>query len=433
MRAEWAREITDWLTKWNGRGRIFLIGRLEDVGGVVEWLREHGCEPVGILDNDSVKWGRSFMGLGIFSPKKVLLPYDESIRIIVHSPKYWAEIVQQFSGYGYEEGQHIFVLDRPSSERNWQVARAGMALYKELRNKYGARRIFLADGPLGDYYLLGLYFGAYCRRENISSYLMAGASKGLRKLSPYFGIEPVVPLTQEQSDSLIQAWIFFGEDVLELYPLTRWQGKFRFNPSLLRLSCHCTFMDTFRHFAFGLSAGTLPSHPEWHGDGKFVADYFKARDVKSNQGVLLAPFAYSAQILPWSFWQELALLLRGKGYRVFVNAAGSEEQVGIDGVSILRLDFPETILAMEYLGWVIGTRSGFFDVTCRARCSRIVYYPPKTPGLVPWHHPDIDFCGLERMGLCTNDGIISEITVSKFYSLNRLLKKTIAVLPDVRN
>ena len=77
---------------------------------------------------------------------------------------------------------------------------------------------------------------------------------------------------------------------------------------------------------------------------------------------------------------------------------------------------------MEYLGWVIGTRSGFFDVTCQANCHRIVFYPPKTPGLVPWHHPDIEFCGLERMGLCAGDEKLKEITVDKEQSLAQLLK-----------
>lgn len=433
MRAELVKEIEGWLSDWNSQDRIFIIGRLEDVGSIVAWLRERGLEPVGILDNDSVKWGRSFMGLTIFAPQVALLPHESSIRIIVHSPKYWAEIVQQFTGYGYAEGQQVFVLERPSPERNWQVVQAGVELYRELRQEYGARRIFLADGPMGDYYLLGLYFHSYCQREGISSYLMVGASKGLKKLSPYFDIEPVVVLTQEQSDSLIQAWTFLGGEVLELCPLTRWQGKFRFNPSLLRLSHHCTFMDTFRHFAFGLSKDAQPFHPNWQGDRETVETYFKARDVKPGQGVLLAPFAYSAQILPWSFWQELALALQEKGYQVFINAAGAEEQSDIEGATVLRFEFPETILAMEYLGWVIGTRSGFFDVTCCANCRRIVFYPPKTPGLVPWHHPDIEFCGLKRMGLCAGDENLREITVPKKYPLSQLLEETAAIFPSIRS
>jgi len=209
MRPELATEINEWLSAWDSHSRIFMIGRLEDVGEIAESLRSCGLEPAGILDNDSVKWGRSFMGLTISSPKEALLPHDESIRIIVHSPKYWAEIVRQFECFGYEEGEQVFVLERPSLERNWRSVQAGLALYEELRQEYGPRRIFLVDGPLGDYYLLGLYFHVYCQREVISSYLMAGASKGLKKLSSYFGIEPVVSLTQEQSNSLIQAWTFF--------------------------------------------------------------------------------------------------------------------------------------------------------------------------------------------------------------------------------
>ena len=431
MRAELAKEMESWLAAWQRRCRVFVIGRLEDVGKIVMQLRSCGWEPVGILDNDSVKWGRSFMGLTISSPREALLPYDKSIRIIVHSPKYWAEIVRQFEDFGYAEGQQVFVLERPSLERNWRAVQAGLVLYKELRQEYGQRRIFLADGPLGDYYLLGLYFHTYCQRVGISSYLMAGASKGLMKLSPYFGIAPVVSLTQEQSNNLIQAWTFFGEKVLEIFPLTRWQGKFRFNPSLLRLSHYCTFMDTFRHFAYGLPFDTKPGHPVWQGDRRAVEDYLQSKGVKPGRGVLLAPFAYSVQIMPWDFWQKLAFVLQEKGYRVFINVAGTEEVSDLDGATILRLDFPETILAMEYLGWVIGTRSGFFDVTCQARCHRIVFYPPKTPGLVPWHHPDIEFCGLERMGLCAGGETLKEITVEKEQSLEQLLKDIAGYLPTI--
>ncbi|MBE6085483.1 MAG: hypothetical protein E7203_08560 [Selenomonas ruminantium] len=422
MRPELAEEIKEWLSAWDSRSRIFIIGRLEDVGEIVTLLRSCDLEPAGILDNDSVKWGRCFMGLTISSPKKALLPNDENIRIIVHSPKYWAEILRQFEGFGYGEGEQVFVLERPSPESNWRAVRAGLALYKKLRREYGQRKIFLADGPLGDYYLLGLYFHTYCQSNGISSYLMAGASKGLKKLSPYFGIEPVVSLTQEQSNSLIQAWTFFGEDVLELFPLTRWQGKFRFNPSLLRLSHHCTFMDTFRCFAYGLPSDTQPCHPQWQGDREAVERYLQSRGAKPGLGVLLAPFAYSAQIMPWAFWQKLASVLQEKGYQVFINVAGAEEQSDIEGASVLRFDFPDTIQAMEYLGLVIGTRSGFFDVTCQANCHRIVFYPSKTPGLVPWHHPDIEFCGLERMELCAGDEKLKEITVDKEQSLAQLLK-----------
>ncbi len=431
MRPELSKEIKGWLSAWDTRSKIFMIGRLEDVGAIVDMIRSCGREPAGIVDNDSVKWGRLFMGLVISAPQEALLPYDADIRIIIYSPKYWAEIVQQFTGFGYAEGEQVFVLDHPSLERNRQAVQAGVALYKELRQKYGERRIFLADGPLGDYYLLGLYFHDYCQRQGISFYLMVGASKGLKKLSPFFGIEPVAALTQEQSDSLIQAWTFLGEESLALCPLTRWQGKFRFNPSLLRLSDYCTFMDTFRHFTFGLPASTRPCHPDWHGNREAVVRHLQEHGAKAGQGVLLAPFAYSAQILPWTFWQELAAMLRKKGYQVFINATDAEEQADIDSASILRLGFPETILAMEYLGWAIGIRSGFFDVTCRARCRRIVFYPPKTPGLSPWHHPDIDFCGLERMGLCIGDETLKEITVDKEQPLEHLLIDIAGYLPTI--
>ena len=381
--------------------KIFLMGRIEHVRQIMEWLRERGLWIEKILDNDKKKQGVSVDGVLIAAPEQALQPYREDIYVIIYSPKYWEGMRNQLIGYGCLE-DNIHILDKPDLEKNMDLVKKGYAVYRGIQREYGRDvHVFLANCPLGDYYLLGLYFHQYGEEKTIRNYVIVGISQGIEKLSALLRIRAAKRLTGEESNALMRAWMFLGEDEIRLKPLTIWQGAFRFNACQTRQKKGFSFLDTFTKMIYSLE-NPVPCYPETQADRAPVEIFFKENNLEPGRTVILSPFAYSMQPLPVEFWTELSSLLKEKGYAVAVNVGEEREHNFIRDSVTLRLRFAEVMVAMELAGTVIGMRSGFFDITARAKCRRIVLYPPAVQDSVEWNSTDIGFCSLKRMGLCSD-------------------------------
>lgn len=383
------------------RGRkILLMGRIEHVCLISVWLQEKGLEVEAILDNDRKKQGLRAGGLPIVAPGQALQPFREDLFIIIYSPKYWEDMQEQLAEYGYAGDAVVYVLEKPDLCKNIRAVKSGYALYRRLQREYGEDvQVFLANCPLGDFYLLGLYFYQYCEERGIKNYVVVGMSRGIEKLSILFSLQSVRRLTSEESNALIRAWIFLGERKICLKPLTIWQGPFRFNPCQIRQRMEFSFLDTFTKMIYCLDH-PVPRYPDRPDDRGALEEVFRQNGLEPGRTAILSPFAYSLQPLPSEFWIGLARLLKGKGYSVAVNVGEERERNFIEDSVTLHLDFLEVMAAMEMAGMVIGMRSGFFDITARAKCRRIVLYPPAVPGHAAWNSTDIGFCSLKKMGLC---------------------------------
>lgn len=383
------------------RGRkLLLMGRIEHVYRISSWFQNKGFTVEAILDNDKKKQGMRVGEIPIVAPEQVLQPFRRDVFIIIYSPKYWEEMCAQLAEYGYSGDAFIHVLDKPDLYKNiWAVGK-GLNVYRRIQREYGKDvKVFLANCPLGDYYLLGLYFHQYCKEKNIGNYVVAGMSGETEKLSVLFRFGTVKRLTGEENNALIRAWMFLGKERIRLKPLSIWQGAFRFNACQTRQKCGLSFLDTFTKMIFSLDH-PVPNYPAWQGDREKVETVFRENGLKRDNTIILSPFAYSLQPLPAEFWVQLAKLLRKKGYLIAVNAGEERESNFIEDSVTLRLNFPEVMIAMELAVAVIGMRSGFFDITARAKCKRVVLYPPSNSEDVRWNSTDIGFCSLRRMGLC---------------------------------
>lgn len=382
------------------RKRVLLMGRIEHVKEMTKWLEGQNIPVEAVLDNDEKKQGLFVGAIPILAPEQVLLPFQEDIFILIYSPKYWEDMCGQFLSYGYHEGEHIYVLDKPGLEKNIKLVTDGWRIYRGLQKRYGKDvKVFLANCPLGDYYLLGLYFHQYCKENKVNNYVVVGESKGIEKLSPMLHIQPVQAITTEESNALIRSWIFLGAGVVNIKPLTLWQGAFRFNPCQSRQTDRFSFMETFTKMIYGLKI-PVPEYPDLFIDSDKVETFFEENGLEDQKTVLISPFSYSLQTLPVQFWVGLAAALKENGYMVAVNVGEERERNFIPDTVELNMDFLNTMGVMERAGMVIGMRSGFFDITARARCRRIVLYPPPAKGRVSWNSTDIGFCSLKRMGLC---------------------------------
>lgn len=381
--------------------RIALMGRLEHIEEMYCALAEQNILPTVIWDNDVNKHGDVFCKLSIVPPRgKARADIDI---IVIYSPRHWESMSAQLMTLGYEDESEIVVLNRPSLEKNTSRVLNGIKIYEELQLRYGGNAwVFLANCPLGDYYLLGLYLHQFCDLNEIDNFILTGTSKGINKLSNLFDIQNTHVLTESESEALISAWRFLGTEIIKVKPLTIWQGDFRFNPCMVRQMKGMTFMDTFKHMIFNLGEAVQPSFPRIIPDRAYTKNLFQRLNLQQGKTVLLITHSYSIHSLSHEFWQMLIDALNANGYSVAVNVGEEREENLYDGAQTICEDFGHIHDIMEYAGYTIGIRCGFFDITSQAKCRKAILYYNAEAQNVRWNRTDMEFCSLKNMQLDDN-------------------------------
>lgn len=106
-----------------------------------------------------------------------------------------------------------------------------------------------------------------------------------------------------------------------------------------------------------------------------IEDILKSHPMEKGKTVLLNPFTSGVAVkeLDAGFYEELAAALKKKGFTVLTLLA-SESQQPVKGTEAVMTTLAEAWNLAQWCGWVIGTRSGFFDLIqyCDANC--IVLY-----------------------------------------------------------
>ena len=77
--------------------------------------------------------------------------------------------------------------------------------------------------------------------------------------------------------------------------------------------------------------------------------------------MVLMPYAKTAEMLPASFWEELARRLAGKGYSLYTNV-GSDKEKEIPGTKPLAEPLLNTALFCEGCRAAVSLRSGLCDL-----------------------------------------------------------------------
>lgn len=82
---------------------------------------------------------------------------------------------------------------------------------------------------------------------------------------------------------------------------------------------------------------------------------------KSNEDIVLMPYARTAKLLPFAFWETLARRLTEKGYTVYTNIGGEKERA-IQGTIPVKKTLLDMALLCEGYKAVISLRSGLCDL-----------------------------------------------------------------------
>ncbi len=273
-----------------------------------------------------------------------------------------------------------------------------------LRRKYGRQtHLLFSRGATGDIYLQAMLFENWLRENHVKHYLIVGDARQMHAIMKLFPGVSFYYVRGYFSLCIEKAFMLWGGKELDMTILFPWTYSLYVNRCRVRMVPPFNFMDTYQWYVFNLhekAALRLPCFPE------IPSEIWEERGVAGGRTVIISPEANSVTGLRVSFWNELTLELRKRGYCVFVcnkNTKGYQ-------ADRLFFTYEQGKSLLEYAGYFIGIRSGLCDIISTARCRKVILYPAVGSGLDFNHHrTEIDFCGLNAMGLTTDGEELAEI------------------------
>lgn len=405
LRKKVRKEIEDISAKTDLAGKkIYAMGGLPNADILDDIIYDYQSKIEAVVDNNREKAGQHIYGAKTFTivtPETFWSQNREEVVLLIFSFRFWSEMREQMIRKGYVEGKNLFVINMLTAEKKLTFIKAGVKLLQSFEEKYGEDVfIFLLHGPIGDNFLFYSFLPYYVQREDIKNPLCIGTELSGR-IHRLFGLYNFEEVTKEQIFSLEYLYMFLGNGNHKFKILQIWEFDFHFNRCWIRFRPGFTFMDTFRKYVYALEDKTLPCLPAFAECGQQVKEHFGRLGLHPGLTVIIAPFAYSIVAQPPKiFWQVLVSRLREAGYDVAVNARTEYETNFLPDVPVMSYELSDSLAYLEYAGAFVSMRSGFCDVTSKAKCHKVILYPEYEGIDYERHRSDIHFGGLKNMGLC---------------------------------
>lgn len=404
-----------------GSKTVILMGRMEHSQRISDFLLKRSVGTEYIFDNNESKIGSKLGDIPIVRPfidKRL----KNNAYILIYSPKYWREMKDQLLSLGYSSSQ-INVLGKPSLIKNMKKAIKGYRFYNYLTKKYGDDVFFFLNtsSSFGDLFFLSTFIDDYCKKNHVNRYVFLTMFQGEKDFYDFLGIREFYECSEMQLEHLAIFWKFAGGKTT-IRPLTKWIGDFYFNPCTCIRKFDFRLIDLFRIYSLGLGDGTSPRLPAVYRNDRNIRRLFSERGLHPGKTVLIVPYSYSILSLPNDFWETLCHRIKELGYDVVLNIREGTEKNYLSEIPDISLSFADAIAFMEYGGYAIGMRSGFFDITAQAKCKKIVLYPSSNNEAGLWSPHGIRYSGLK------NNGLTSEITELETDDPESLLENIISML-----
>lgn len=232
---------------------------------------------------------------------------------------------------------------------------------------------------IGDSLIAFGYLEQYCRQRNIHKAVIVTTKRMVSLTNCYkkFG-DHLMILSSKQLKFVLEAGkTNFGNHVIEklkhitfINPSNEFTSEFLQYPSRFPM---LSLKDCIKYGELGLNEDTIFNPPIYKTVN--IEKEFQDLRLKRGRTVILAPYEAKAVPVSLSFFDLLAENLINKGFRVLTNVTSSKQRI-VKGSSPLLCDIGKMAALSEFCGWVIGVRSGLFDLLSYAECHLIVLYAP---------------------------------------------------------
>lgn len=368
-----------------------------------------------IIDQDKSKEGFVRDGIPVYGIG-TLEKLDFTKEIVLITNRRYEAIVKKLTSLGGVINQSFFVLNPEPDILDWnddeltqfiegELAK-GESIYNEWRARYPVERFLLSPPKAsGDIYVAGLYLKDYIKDYCPNGYKIFVSCNAASKVAALLGYETIT-LSQSNMDSMLLYIRYIGFDNTNSLntnfcclnrPLVQRINELHRIVDTNTAHQRLIFRSEDRHTCVELKQRNSET-------------LFRENGLDKEKTILLAPYSYTFNNVPYEHSIELVQKLKKMGYEVCTNVAGDEQPIeGTKGLFIsydMLLDF-----ANKCVG-IIGIRSGLFDIISSSKSRMVVYYPKSLMTLY----------SLEGMGLKTED--ILELSIDD-NNWNEIVKDTI--------
>ena len=355
--------------KW----QLYVFGHTDATGYLIAMVRESGHEIAGILDNNKAKQGTFFEDVPIMAPQEICQGDSRSVMVFITSRAY-AAMLLQLKELGFR-GRVVKLVDYNTFaeydlsfevlDRRLERERRGEAIFARLQKECGPR--FLVICPfkaVGDVYYAMKYLEAFQQKRGLGQIAVAVVGNACAEVVKLFHDLPVFSFEQKDMDELVQAMLFRQvEDVLVVHHDRPYSNY------LIRLlrKCFISFEMMYKSGMYGLNEDAPGKRPRfWQRESW--------EEIPKGKSVVLMPYAKSVVSLPMVSWENIARVLKDRGYDVFSSIQGAEKAIsGTEALTDVPLCAMKSVV--EQAGCFIALRNGLCDLLQEAECRKVALYP----------------------------------------------------------
>ncbi len=397
-----------WLLKGFENRRIVIFGCTLYACDIIQCLKEINIEVFAFIDNDNSKVDSFCSGIKVYNPAWVTT-VDRAI-VIIASHNYGREMKGQMINLGLKTNQILEIpVKNPllpqviSDEERFKIkledAQRGLQKYKELIEEDTDLLIVFPYPGTGDIYLACGFLKLYLSQKTYQNPKLVVSKESCKKVARLFDYTNVSIVSQTDLENVLLIWQLLGSDVIKVKPVLFWGWNTKYYFRDYRKQGKMSFIDYFKYDVFDLNEEDQFEPPIKKNHDNEIARLFEKYGLINKKTVIIAPYAGSfVSSIPMNVWEQVAAMLRTKGYKVCTNCYGDE--VPIKGTTPFRFDYDIAVNVIEEAGNFIAIRSGLCDIVSSASAKMLIIYESNYPA------SDIECFGIKKMGL---NNTVSEI------------------------
>lgn len=116
------------IDKLKNKKKVYIFGTNTPGSMILSYLKANGVEVCGFLDNDITKENKSYRGVYVYTPERILKYYDKNIVILIASG-YQDQMIEQILSYGFSMENIEVVIDLKKEMNDYSF------VYREKRKK----------------------------------------------------------------------------------------------------------------------------------------------------------------------------------------------------------------------------------------------------------------------------------------------------------
>lgn len=353
--------------------KIFLFGHCNATEELIDLLCDRGFGVAGILDNNKEKHGKTYQGIEILPPYKILEEQPSQVLVCIAARAYAAMTDQlRRLGYGGQIQKLVdyntyaeYSLSADTINRKLQRVERGISLLHDMEREYpGYFKILCPFSALGDVYFVMSYLPYFLQKRGKRDFVIGVIGRACAEVVGLFGDYHVKVLWQKDMDEIIQAALY-AEDSDTFIP--HQDRPYVVNLSKALYIKRISLEQLYCCGVFGLPVSTKPYCPVR------LREYGELRQIWPGKSVILSPYAKSVTSLQQDVWSQIVDDYKANGYVCYTNVFG--EEIPLPGTRPISPAISEIQSVVERAGTFIGIRSGLCDVLREASCRKVALYP----------------------------------------------------------